>query len=271
MWSGALSLRWAVLSGVVIEALLWVTAGTRLIIAARSFRSSRSAGRDLWSAVEDGFAQVVPRKMARFIVLEPRLWLALARLCARRNRAGGSRAFAYHRGLRTLFWALFVYTGAELVVVEIVLALALRSRLWLWVSLGVHGYALIWLLGLWASFVTRPHRADDDALRIRDGVFSEVLIPYQAITGVRAATAAAGLGGRTGLKVDAERGTAWLAVGPQTTVTLALDPGVPIETTDGDELHLSDFSLTVDDPHGFVDAVRARIVLSPHDPGLSRE
>jgi hypothetical protein len=257
--SGVLSLRWAVISGVALEIVLAAVIGGRLVVATKGYVSSRASGRDLWTAAEDGLAQVVPRPLARFIVVEPRLWWALAQWCT--GRPGrGSASFGYHRGLRLLFWAIFIFTCVELVVVDTVLVLAVSDRIWLWISLGLHLYALVALLGFWASFVTRPHLLGPDELALRDGVFGEVAIPYSAIVDVAARTAnAGGMGGRSGLRIDEATRTARLSVGTSTTVVLSLDPTVPVRTGRGEQIAVDRFLLTVDRPGDFVASLRDRV------------
>jgi len=143
----------------------------------------------------------------------------------------------------------------ERLVVEMyaVLALAMPGSAWVWVGAGVHLYALAWLAGLWASFPTRPHVLGDDALYARDGVFTEVVVPYTAIHGARVVRGS-NLG-RSGFKIDPERRAATLALG-DTTVVLDLDPGVqPLVNGDRPPGPVATLAISVDRPQDFVQAL----------------
>src|SRR5262245_33254720 len=65
VWSGVFQVRTAIVVGLVVEALLWATAVSRTIAAVREFGRGRSGGLDIWQALEDGLAQLVPRRVAR--------------------------------------------------------------------------------------------------------------------------------------------------------------------------------------------------------------
>jgi len=221
VWSGLLRLRTAVLVGALLEVLLLVTAGTRMIAAGRRFRAGRAAGVDLWQSAEDGLAQLVPRRLAHVIVIEPRLWVSLGRwLTGRHDGRRSQSSYRYDSALRPLLWAVIGLVVVEGAVLDIVLALVTCSSTWIWVSVGVHVYAIGGLLGVAASFATRPHVLAADALRVHDGVFAELVIPVSDIIAVRAVRTANF--GRSGPKIDKEQKAAMLAHG-DATVELILD------------------------------------------------
>jgi hypothetical protein len=148
---------------------------------------------------------------------------------------------------------LVVLEGA---VVDTVLALAIPGSVWVWVAGGVHLYALGWLTGLWASFATRPQPLGllgDDALYVRDGVFTEVVVPYTAIHGPRLVRGS-NLG-RSGIKIDPELRAATLALG-DTTVVVDVDPAAQL-LVNGNRLPgpVVTLAITVDRSHDFVQAL----------------
>lgn len=254
--SGLLAVRTAVIAGVVIEAAFWVTALSRTAAAARRYRSGRALGLDGWVAAEDALAQLVPRPIARVLLVEPRLLSCLVRWATGRHEGRAPGACSYHRNLRPLLVAIVALVAGEGAVVETLLALLVPGSPWVWVALAVHAYALVWIAGFLASLVTRPHRIAPDALLVRDGVFSELRIPYGAIADARI-TRRANFG-RSGLKVDAASASAILAMG-DANVKLDLDPAAEIHRSGASApLHLRILSITVDDPPAFVRALHIR-------------
>lgn len=256
--SGVLAVRTAVIVGVVIETTFWVTALSRTTAAVRRFRSERTKGLDGWVAAEDALAQVVPRSVARVLLIEPRLLSCLVRWSTGRHEGRAPGAFSYHRGLRPLLVTIVALVAGEGAVVETLLALLVPGSPWVWVALGVHAYALVWLIGFLASLVTRPHRIGPDALFVRDGIFSELQIPYGAIVGVRIPRHANF--GRSGLKVDPAWATVILAMG-DANVELDLDPTAEIHRSGASTpLCLRTLYITVDDPPIFVRDLHVRCV-----------
>lgn len=252
--SGILSIGRAVLIVAGVELLLAVTVVSRLVVASRRFRSRRRGGFDRWQAAEAALAEVVPRRLARFILLEPRLWLCLIRRC--RRPSAPTSAFRYDAGLRTLLTVTIVLAVVEGVVVDGLVALLAPDSAWLWIVLAAHVYGLVILLALQASFAIHPHQVTPTGLCLRDGVFRSISIPYSAIRAIRPLRQHHF--GRSGLKVDRDRQHAILAFG-DTTVEAELDPEQRIQVDE----ETSDTSLvrirfSVDEPDRLVSAVRSR-------------
>lgn len=253
VWSGLLDWRLAVTLGVIIEAALWLTVATRAGVGIARYRHSRGAGADRWQAAEDGLAALVPRPLARFVLLEPRLWVCLFRWLSGHHEDQREDTFAYHRQIGQLLAvgiALVVIEGA---VVDTVLALVVPGTPWAWVVLGVHVYGLVILAGMYASFVTRPHLVGDDRIVLRDGVFCEVLIPRDALVNARVERRA-NLG-RSGYKQSTGAKPAILAVG-DATVLLTFDPSFALYDDRLAARAPSQLAITVNDAHGFVRALR---------------
>lgn len=249
--SGRLDFGTAIIVVVALELLLGLAAIGRIVTAIRSARAARSAGVDGWTAAQDGLARVVPRPLARVILTEPRLLVELFRWLTGRHDAHAVGAFGYQQSMRLLIWAMFGLVVLEGAIVELVLALLLPHSVWPWIALGVHIYGLIWLAGFYASLVTLPHRLGERELRVRDGVFGEVVIAYSAIT--RARCQRQSNMGRSGFKITGR--AALLAYG-DATVTIDLAPR-PRILVNGEllETEPSTLSITVDKPQEFVRAL----------------
>lgn len=262
--SGVLAVRTAVIVGVVIEAAFWVAALSGTIAAVRRYRSGRAEGLDGWVAAEDALALLVPRPIARVLLMEPRLLSCLVRWSTGRHEGRCPDAFSSLGNLRPLLVTIVLLVAGEGVVVETLLAVVVPGSVWVWVALGVHAYALAWLIGLLASFVTRPHRIGPDAVLVRDGIFGELQIPAAAIVDARI-TRHANFG-RSGLRVDPASKTAVLAMG-DANVELDLDPTAEIQRSGAfAPLRLRRLSITVDDPLVFVRALRLRCAEQKSSP-----
>lgn len=254
VWSGLLRVGTAIIIGVAIEAVVLIVAVTRAVFAVRRFSAQRSSGVTVWSSVEDGLAALVPGAAAKLIVGEIRLFGSLLAQVSRRGAGRQARGYSYHTSARTITAVVLGLLIFESVVVESILMFTLAGTPWPWILLGLHVYAILWMLALRASMATRPHTLESDGVHIRDGVFTDLVIPYPL---VRKATVAknnsAGMAVRTGLKIDPDTRSAVLAYG-QPNVTITLDPagrvllnGRPTGTP------FDQISITVDrDPQRFV-------------------
>lgn len=225
VWSGRLGLQAAVLVGVVIETALWSSALVGAGVGLASYRQARTSGVDAWRAAEEGLAALVPRLLARALLLEARLWVCLARWALGRHPGRHAGALAYHRQIGPLLAGAVALVVVEGAVVDTVLMVALPGSAWAWVVLGVHVYGVIFLAGLYASFVTRPHVVTADRILLRDGVFHEIELPRRAVLSARVERRANV--GRSGFTYDADSRTALLALG-DATAALDLDPTVPL-------------------------------------------
>lgn len=250
--SGLVDIRNAVIALAVIETLFALTAVSRVVAAARAYRAGRAAGSDGWAAAEEALAQVMPRKLARLVLIEPRLFGCLVRWLTGRYAAPADDSFGYHRGLRPLLAVIVGLVVVEGAVADMLIAALVPAGPWVWIALGLHLYGLVWLVGFYASMVVRPHRLLADGLHLRDGVFTEVIVPYEAITGARAARR--DNLGRSGLEVEPASGVGLFATG-DATITLGLDPSRPVHAS-GKLIALSSLDITVDDAAGFLKLLR---------------
>lgn len=116
---------------------------------------------------------------------ELRLWKSLLAWVARRPRFGtrhnGAQAYSYVRAAAPLIWVFIVVSAIEVVVVELLLPWeTIRS---IALVLGIWG--VLWMVGLFASFVMHPHVVDDDGIRVRHSLSVDVTIPRDAIANIR--------------------------------------------------------------------------------------
>lgn len=129
---------------------------------------------------------LLPPRVARLIALE----LTVVGL-ALRYLFGGWReparpGFTYHRDavLRMMLPALPLMAAADVVLLELVI-LPNVAR---WIRIVVHILALygaLWVIGLWASFRTRPHQINGARAILHRGLMRHVEVPLDLVASVR--------------------------------------------------------------------------------------
>lgn len=239
----------AIVTG-ALEGIIFFFVLGELLLAVRRYRRARDEGLDVWRAVEDGIAVLMPRQAARFVAMEPRIGLALFRWVLRRHPSGPDD-FTYARGslLGPLLIVLIVTGPAEILLFEVVIP-------WAWprmVLLVAVVYSVLWVVGLFASLRTLPHRLESDALGLRYGVLADECIPYEAIADVEH-TRPLPAGVDEGLRVDRATNAASFLVSGRTDVMLRLAQPVALRGTSVDTIRLA-----VDDPEQLVVRLRERL------------
>lgn len=254
IWSGRLDLKDAVIVVALIEALLVVTVVGEVLLVAHRYRRGRSEGLNFWAALEDGLSVMLPRKLAWILTMEPRLFACLARWALRRLRPAEGES-GYHRKSQLGYIVLMVVMTApvEVLIFEILIPWA-----WLrWTLLFLSVYAIFWILGFHASLAALPHRLESGGVRLRYGLFAEVLVPYAGISGVERAARRAPKPGE-GLHTAPNEGAAYLAINGKTDLTMRLSEprsvqGFFKETEPAAEIHF-----VADDPERFLSDLKRR-------------
>lgn len=216
--AGILDIRAAIGVVVAIEALLFIVAGRQAIAAVRQFRRQRESGLDAWTALEDGLEVFLPRRVARVVALEPRLWFCLWRWAFRRVRTGAND-FPYHsRSVLGYFCILILFTTpAEIFLLELLVPWS-----WLrWLLLVAAVYTVFWIFGLYASLVALPHRLDGRNIRLFCGILAQARIEYGNIATVEL-NRCHWSGRQDGLHLASDKSSAYLAVGGETDITIRL-------------------------------------------------
>ncbi|NUK70503.1 hypothetical protein HRW23_31210 [Streptomyces lunaelactis] len=199
-------------------------------------------------------AQFVPEPVLRFVTHELRIMASLVRWAARRRHGvnGADAVFSHGRDQ-----ASTMYGFAFACVVETV---ALSYLLADWpvvhaVFLVVDVYTVLFVLGVHAASVTRPHALADGALRVRQAAHVDVHVPLDQIASIRRETLF------THEKKDDELN---LPIGSQTSITLALTEPVNAPKFLGAPRLVKVIRLHADDPKALHDAVtRARTAPTP--------
>lgn len=132
-----------------------------------------------------GLARRVARQAGRFLLLELRLYASLGRWVGRRpDVPPGARAFGYDARTRLLLVVFIVVSAVEVVALDLILhrwPLGAPARLPLLV-IGVWG--VVWMLGLLATHLVRPHTVGPEGARVRDGMDVDLDLPWEAVHAV---------------------------------------------------------------------------------------
>ncbi|MFE1904105.1 hypothetical protein ACFW96_10570 [Streptomyces gardneri] len=207
--------------------------------------------------VREAVAELVPEPVLRLVGHELRLMTSLVRWVARRPHGVGGAVGVFPHARDQ---AALIYGFAFVCLVETVGMSYLLSD---WpavhaVVLVLDVYTVLFVLGLHAASVTRPHVLTGDALRLRQAAHVDVRVPLDLIASVR----------RESLfsheKTDGELN---LAVGSQTSLTIELTEPVDAPRLLGAPRPVRVVRVHADDPKALADALtRARTAPSP-SPG----
>ncbi len=255
VWSGLLELRDAVIVIAAVEVLLVIVGMGEVLLVARRYRRGRAEGLDAWRALEEGLALIMPRRAAKVLVLEPRLWACLLRWASRRMRPGEDD-FSYHKRSLAggLLMVVVLTTPVELLIWEILVPWA-----WLRIALLVLGiYALFWVLGFYASLIVLPHRLEEDGLRLHYGAFARGLIPYSEIEKIERNARKARKPG-DGLQTHPEENALYLAMGGKTDLTLRLRTPQAIDGLFRTSEPATTIHLSADQPEKMTSKLRQRV------------
>ncbi|MFD5520349.1 hypothetical protein [Streptomyces sp. NPDC127066] len=207
----------------------------------------------------EALARLVPEPVLRFVGHELRIMTSLVRWAARRRHGvnGADAVFSHGRDQAVMIYGLVFACVVETVALSYLLAdLPVVHTVFLVVDV----YTVLFVLGLHAASVTRPHVLADGVLRVRQAAHIDVHVPLHRIASIRRETLF------THEKKDGELN---LPIGSQTSVTLALTEPVNAPKFLGAPRFVSVIRLHADDPKAFLDALARARTVPPSVPGTS--
>lgn len=191
----------------------------------------------------------------RLLLAEFRSYRALAAWVLRRpDVPPGAIGFRYVGAVLPVLWGFIVVSSLEVVIVHVVVPWP-AVRLVLDV-LGVWG--VVWMLGLTAALTVKPHLLDDAGMRIRNGVMTDVTVPWDAVAALAVRRRARERSRAIQLDRDGQSTVLNVVVGSQTTVDVTLREPLEVALPSGPET-VTAIRLHADDPQGLVRAARARL------------
>ena len=174
----------------------------------------------------------------------------------------GATGFRYVGIVLPVLWAFIVVSALEVVIVHIVVPWP-GVRLVLDV-LGVWG--VLWMLGLTAALTVKPHLLDDAGLRIRNGVATDVPVPWDAVATVAPRQRAREKSRAVQLDHEGDSVLVNVVTGSQTNVDIVLRHPLPLPLPSGVET-VTGIRLHVDDTRRFVADARAQLRRLDGRPG----
>ncbi|MFE5715923.1 hypothetical protein ACFQ7J_34515 [Streptomyces sp. NPDC056501] len=205
-------------------------------------------------SVREAVAELVPEPVLRLVGHELRLMSSLARWVARRPHGvgGATGVFPHARDQAALIYGFAFVCLVETVGMSYLLAdwPAVHA-----VVLVLDVYTVLFVLGLHAASVTRPHVLTGDVLRLRQAAHVDVSVPLDRIASVRRESL---------FSHEKTEGELNLAVGSQTSLTIELTEPVDAPRLLGAPRPVRIVRVHADDPKALADALtRARTAPSP--------
>ncbi|MFH9721837.1 hypothetical protein ACH4M4_02570 [Streptomyces sp. NPDC017254] len=209
----------------------------------------------------EAVAELVPEAVLRLLGHELRITVSLVRWVARRPHgvAGADAVFPHARDQAALMYGFAFVCLVETVGMSYLLA---DWPLVHAIVLVLDVYTVLFVLGLHAAAVTRPHTLTGDVLRLRQAAHVDLGVPLDRITAVRQELL---------FSHEKAEGELNLAVGSQTSVTVELTGPVDVPRLLGAPRPVRLIRFHADDPRALYRAVdaaltRARTAPSP-SPG----
>lgn len=153
-----------------------------LVLAVRAWRATRLRT-GLWpeDRLAAAFEAFVPPRAARLMALELVMLGSAVRFLLGGFRDSAPEGFSHHResALRS-----FLPVLPLLIPGDVLLMRALFSGLPAWARWTLHAstvYAVLWLVGLYASIKARPHQVQDGEVRLHQGLVKSVAFPAASV------------------------------------------------------------------------------------------
>ncbi|WP_329297315.1 hypothetical protein OG410_01155 [Streptomyces sp. NBC_00659] len=202
----------------------------------------------------EALAQLVPELVLRFVAHELRIMASLVRWATRRRHGvnGADAVFSHGRDQAITMYGLVFACVVETVALSYLLTdWPVVHAFFLFVDV----YTVLFVLGVHAASVTRPHVLADGALRVRQAAHVDIHVPLDQIASIRRETRF------THEKKDDELN---LPIGSQTSITLSLTEPVNAPKFLGAPRLVNVIRLHADAPKALHDAVtRARTAPTP--------
>ncbi|GAB20791.1 hypothetical protein GOEFS_132_00220 [Gordonia effusa NBRC 100432] len=252
-WCGWLSPRNAALTAMVVEGLLAVILVTVAAKTVTRLRGLPKDGHSRWWAAQAALSGVLPRRLARLIVVELRLFTGLGRSLFTRTP---QTAHTYGRDAKPLLWAILALGFVEGLVIDFIIQLIWPGSAWAIVVGVLHIYAILWIAGILASLKTQPHLVDASQILLRDSVFHEIRVPIESVLHVERALESGPL--RSGFVIDSESGELRMTHG-DAAIRIYLAPTAEVTSAEGPIQGIKTIIVSADDPRQITDAVRSVI------------
>jgi len=217
-----------------------------------SFRRFKAAEGDRWKALETSLSGLMPAKAARLVIMEIRLWGGLHAWM--RRLPHGPDEFTYHSRsqMGLVMGVLVLVTPLEIAVLELLIP-------WPWLritTLVLALYGVLWVIMLFASLRSLPHRLETQGLRLRYGALAGAFIPYERIADAKVAMAKAPTHG-DGLSVDKD--AAFFAIDGETNLVIHLHEPLAVDKVLGETRPVRTIHFATDEPKRMIERLVSRL------------
>ena len=182
------------------------------------------------------------------------VWKSLYRwLFCRPRVPHGASGFSYHSPVLTILVIFIVLSAIEIPIVDLIV----HDWPWVRIPLLIAGiWGVTWMIGLLLSFLTRPHAVGPDGIRARSGAEVDIDLPWESVASVEKTRDV--LEKAPKIRDEPHGRTLALRMQNETNVLVILERPVAVHL--GDTARDVDAErLWVDDPDGFMTAVRTHI------------
>ncbi|GGI48514.1 hypothetical protein BCL57_003487 [Agromyces flavus] len=198
--------------------------------------------------------------LLRALRVELRIYANIGRFLMRRPAiAPGAAGFGYHRPVLTILWIFIVLSAVEIPILDLIVHRWPAVRIAV-LALGIWG--LTWMLGLLFGYLMRPHTVGPDGIRVREGLETDILLSWDDIASVARERRVDEPKTPKITEADGAR-TLSLRMQDETVIRIELERPTPVRlpgtAPKGGEHLVDDVRIWVDDPTGFMAAVREHI------------
>lgn len=192
----------------------------------------------------------------RGTAMEAAGWRSIGRAISGRPRVPrGASGFTYDRPVRTILIVFLVLSAVETPIIDL-LVHGIPWLRWPLMALGVWG--VLTMLGMLLGYLTRPHAVGPDGIRVRHGGEVDIDLPWDVIASVRRRRHSLSGAPQLSLTGSGDEQALNHVIQDHAEIEITLERPTLLQLPQGD-VTVSTVRISVDDPAGFLDAVRTHI------------
>ncbi|BDZ39436.1 hypothetical protein [Microbacterium suwonense] len=167
----------------------------------------------------------------------------------------GASGFSYDKPVRTILIVFIGLSAVEIPVIDL-LVHGIPWLRWPFIALGVWG--VVTTLGILLGYLTRPHAVGPEGIRVRHGGEVDIDLPWDVVASVERRRHALTDAPQLSLTGVGDEQVLNHVIQDHSEIEIALEGPTPLRLPQG-EVTVSALRISVDDPAGFMDAVRTHI------------
>ncbi len=185
--------------------------------------------------------------------MEIGVWQSLYRFIFRRPSAPrGALVFGYDRPVRSVLIVFVVLSALEVPIVDLIVHPWPAARIPLLIF-GIWG--VTFMVGLLLGFITRPHVVGPDGIRIRHGAEIEVDLPWELVASVARRDRPMQFAKTFSVQGTSDHQILNHSMQDRTRIDIVLERPIEVRLPSASVI-VRELRISVDDPRGFMDAVK---------------